>query len=218
MCSDSEVFSQTVTPNTGMGDPCNFMPSGDAMGEVPVEGMSFWSIITESRGGSCEPNPTVNIPTPSFETSVAGCSVAELDGMCEGDATCWESPAPPFEAGVCVWRLGDEGCPTGFPTRTLWYRGELQDTRACSECRCDEPMGSCPDSAVDIYEGYYCNDPVTTVLAGDCGEICYGDMCNTYAVSALFFPGAAEASCAPDGGELTGELTAEDPVTFCCTN
>ncbi len=217
-CSGSEVFSQTVYPDTGQGDPCNFMPQGDSMGTVPIEGRSHWTITTASRGGSCAPQASANIPTPSFQTSVAGCAVAELDGSCAGDEACWEAPSPPFEDGVCVWRPGDADCPTGFPSRTVWYRGDLVDTRACTECSCDEAVGSCPDSTVEIYEGYYCNDPVTTVPEGECGELCYGGAdCNTYAVSALFLPGPAEASCAPSAAELTGELTAEDPVTFCCT-
>jgi hypothetical protein len=219
-CSASEVFSQVIYPDTGSGDPCNFMPSGETTGEVPVEGASYWTLTTESRGGSCAAQATENIPTASYQTSVAGCAVAELtEGDCTGGASCYVEPLAPYEPGACVWRLGSHECPGGdFSARTLWYRGALEDTRACSGCSCGEAAGSCPDSVADLFVGYYCNG--AAVQVGDaCVEHCFEDAatCNTYAISALFFPGTAEASCTPIGGELTGDLTGTDPVTFCCT-
>src|SRR5688572_32031536 len=92
---------------------------------------------------------------------------------------------------------------TLFRSRTVHHQGELADSRSCSECTCGDATGSCPTSEAQIYEGYYCNDASIAVTAG-CSEVCIGVGCETYAISSTLTIGAAEATCPPTGGELTG--------------
>ncbi len=214
-CGSDTVFTQVI--DMGPGDPCNFMPSGGSTGEPPVMAASHWTLATTSTGGTCSPQPTVDIPPASYLRTVSGCAANELEMACDGDTSCFEAPGDPFAAGLCVWRSGAHECPAGdFAVRSVHNRGALVDERACSECSCGDASGSCPTSEAQLYDGYYCNGtgiPIGTA----CTEACVVAGCETYAVSSTLTIGAAEATCPPTGGELTGELVEQDPVTFCCT-
>lgn len=214
-CASDTVFTQVI--DTDGGDPCNFIPGGVNTGEPPLVGAGYWTVTTTSAGGTCLPEPTTDIPAASYLASVSGCAAPELDMACDSGGSCFEAPDDSFAAGLCVWRAGAHDCPEGdFVVRSVHNRGDLVDERSCSECTCGDASGSCPTTEAQLFEGYYCND-ASIAITSACTEACVGVGCETYAVSATVSIGAAEASCPPTGGELTGELVEQDPVTFCCT-
>lgn len=210
-CGGTEVFSQTINPS---GDGCNFMPGADASGDVPVTDSSFWSLTTSSSGGSCAPQSTFDIPAANYREEVAGCGTDMLDGECDGDASCIDAGGT---GSVCVWQAGDHECPGGdFSTRTVYFRGDINDERSCSACSCGTPEGSCPTTEARLHEGYYCNGTSVDVRQ-NCEEACFGPGCETFAISAGLSLGAAQASCEPSASEIEGTVTGADPVTVCCS-
>lgn len=209
-CASETVFTQVIDGGGG-GDPCNFMPGGDNTGEVPLEAASWWTITTTSEGGTCAPQPTLDIPTPTYAATVSGCAVNELDMACDTGGTCFEAPGDSFATGLCVWRSGTHECPAGdFYVRTVHNRGDLSDGRSCTECTCGDASGSCPSSEALVFDGYYCNGPGVPVGSA-CSEVCQGENCATYAVSSTISFGAAEATCPPSGGESSASSSSRIP-------
>ena len=191
------------------------MPSGDAEGEPPLESFSYWSVTTESSGGSCQPDATRSLPPIAYQTEVHGCGVAALDMECASGGQCFEAPD---EGPLCVWREGDHECPgEGFSVRTVHHRGAPNDTRDCSTCTCGTPEGSCPTTTAEMFIGHYCTDGTEVGTIGVCTGLCAGPGCETYALSAVLDLGPAEASCDPIGGTAIGGVVETDPVTFCCS-
>ncbi len=210
-CGGTEVFSQTLVPG---GDGCNFMPSGEATGDVPVADSSFWSMTTSSSGGACAPQSTFDVPAASYREEVAGCGTQPLEGECDGGASCIDAGGT---GSVCVWQAGDHACPAGdFSERTVYFRGDISDGRSCTACSCGTPQGSCPTTEARLHEGYYCNGP-SVGIRQNCEEACFGPGCETYAISAGLSLGAAQASCEPSTSEVQGAATGTDPVTVCCS-
>ena len=130
-CSETDVFVQNLSP---AGDSCNFTPAVDATGTVPLSEASFWTLATESSGGSCTAQAEVDIQPARYGSEVAGCDVDPLEGTCGGDETCVDAS----QLGeLCIWREGDHACPGGnFSERTVYFTGGLLDDRSCSTCSC----------------------------------------------------------------------------------
>lgn len=210
-CSETDVFVQNLSP---AGDSCNYMPAIDATGTVPLSEASYWTLSTESTGGSCATEAEVDIPPAEYTSEVVGCEVEALDGECADDESCVDGS----DFGeVCVWREGDHACPGGdFTERTVYFAGDVVDDRSCSTCSCGSAEGSCPSSEAMLHVGYYCNGEGVGIQA-DCTEACVGPDCEPFAISASLSLGPAVAACEPSGGELDGDVTGLEPVTVCCS-
>ncbi len=210
-CSETDVFVQNLSP---AGDSCNYMPAIDATGTVPLTEASFWTLATESNGGSCAAEAEVDIPPAQYGSEVVGCEVESVDGGCADDESCVDAPE---QGEVCIWRDGDHACPGGdFTERTVYFGGDLVDERSCSTCSCGGAEGSCPSSEATLHVGYYCNGEGVGIQA-DCTEACVGPDCEPYAISASLSLGPAVAVCEPSGGETEGDVTGLEPVTVCCS-
>lgn len=79
---------------------------------------------------------------------------------------CLPTPAAPFQTGVCVYKAGDNECPTLFPTKHVYY-DKFEDTRGCSDCSCGNPLGGACTATIDIYKDptvNTCNTLLTTMM------------------------------------------------------
>ena len=168
-----------------------------------------------ASGGECTPITTGSIPDAGFSERVDLCAPAELEPGCD-DTVCVPKPAPPFEAGVCIWQEGNHECPAdaGYTERTVYHRN-FEDTRSCSSCSCSAPSGSCPDAEATLYFGYNFVD-VVTLEDGQCIMVASAD--HDEVTAARFYTGNPEwEPCQASQGGSNGEATPIEPITVCCT-
>lgn len=164
----------------------------------------------EVDGGSCAPQQTAVVPPAVYAELASTCGGAELLEGCDGGDVC--APKAVGEA-LCVWQDGDSDCPDGFDgDRTLVYRS-IDDSRACTECTCDDPVGLCDTATITMFSNV-CNPPISALLdtTGEC------DLGSTGSVtrSAIFDVGQPNAFCVASPAVATGSASPADPVTVCC--
>lgn len=168
--------------------------------------------------GGCAPVQPV-VPRVITWTAVAfACAGDTNHGACVDPSTICVPPPPP-KFSVCVSRDGDDAiveCPAGYPQRSVFYLGG-DDNRGCSPCECGPPQGDACSSLVSIYADDACSVQTGAVTAGSSGPVCVS-------VPADSPPGSRQASapvytpgtCQPSGGEPTGSIEPQYPVTVCC--
>ena len=129
-------------------------------------------------------------------------------------------PAAPVPDGfrVCVSHEGDVDCPSFGPylDKHVFYEG-VEDTRSCTPCACDPPVGSTCEALISVFEDGVCSSVVNVATATAAGPTCHdlpagSALGSKSAGPATYTPGA----CAPSGGEPLGSAEPIGPVTFCC--
>jgi hypothetical protein len=180
---------------------------GDALlcggGNKKVVAVSFGPSLPS--GGSCKPSATAHVPPVGARRSIRLCAARSGGTDCEGGA-CQAKPSPVFaSSNRCVIQDGDVAvCPAAFPERRVYYAGG-SDTRACSQCQCDAPVGTTCTATAST-----CKDPTTVDAPSGCLAVAAG----TKVVTA---PGTPHGgACAPTGGQPIGAFDPGSPTTVCC--
>jgi len=180
-----------------------------SFGPQSVRATSGFSVTS----GDCNPvsSGTESFPDPIWEVPARACRAIVLRAGCASDEVC----APPTNDGsVCVVREGSQACPAAFGDRTVIYKN-IDDGRTCTACSCSPPSGNCGGSEISV------EDP-----SGGCPGV--GDVISTACVAVPVHPtfetfsleswvSSVNATCSPEGGDPTGNLTAAGPVTVCCS-
>lgn len=160
-----------------------------------------------SSGGSCTPALASDFPEPSFKLRIDACLPTDAQEDCNEYEACQPKIIAPFD-GVCIWQPGDLECPAATPyTERTVYHQSFTDERACNDCTCSKPQGSCnPEITLWRLGG------IKTVPAdGTCTDL------DASYTGVSFDPGDPQwGPCTPSGGELSGEVSPAEPVTFCC--
>jgi hypothetical protein len=113
---------------------------------------------------------------------------------------------------VCVWREGDQDCPSNLYTDKRVYYRSVKDTRTCSACACDG-AGCGYSWSVFNADDTACASPIIKLTSPDqCVQV-------NPAMGKLRVGVSLEAggSCTPSGGMSQGDVTGSDAVTVCCT-
>jgi len=174
----------------------------------------------------CEPVPqTVPHGTSPFSWGVFArvCRGEAIDTVC-GDPgkTCLPSAEPPPSGfRQCIMhQVPDDGtgvqCPEDYPDKHVFF-GEMQDTRACTECTCTQTATSTCVAQMSVFEDSNCATSLLSTQvfmgAGICIDTPPGIVLQSMEASWLTNqPGA----CAPSGGTSIGEVIPRDPRVFCC--
>lgn len=136
---------------------------------------------------------------------------------CDAGQVCLPTEIPGgFE--LCRYVSGDEACPAGYyGERSLFYTA-VSDERACDACECGAAQGAQCEAYMSVYKDAACGSPLQQNLVAAsplCVDIVAGSALGGVAASMVTdVPG----SCAPSGGEPTGDLRPAEPVTLCCPN
>ena len=170
-------------------------------------------------GGSCTPSSSKSLPATPWGMTGRTCSYSgkvDMPGGCSSSAQCVTRPSSPF-GGPCVYQNGDLACPSGYPTKHLYYAG-VSDNRDCAACNCNSPTGGTCTGTVDLYDTGSCSGTkVTTVTLGAGCQAVSGAMSpgfRAWQVPAPF--GVMPGSCTPSGGGAIGSATPTGPTTVCC--
>jgi hypothetical protein len=179
---------------------------GDALfcgGNNKVVAVSFGPSLPS--GGSCKPSATAHVPPVAPRRSIRLCAPLAAGSDCEGGA-CQPKPSPVFAtSNRCVVQDGDIAvCPAAFPHRRVYYGGG-SDTRACSQCQCDAPVGTTCAATAST-----CRDATTVDAPSGCLAVSTG-------AKVVTDPGTPHGgACAPSGGEPIGAFDPGQATTVCC--
>jgi hypothetical protein len=177
---------------------CTFVsaPAGDYSVNAPS---------LQTGGASSSPQASESIPTPTFARDIRSCGTAAGDA-CD-DGTCL--PETPAEHSLCIFTTGETACPAGPWSTSVVTWSDVEDDRDCSSCTCGSPSGTCGGSVVLTNTG--CGGGsvfIDEIPAGGCGDVS--------AFSHATWTPEVDASCAPSGGALQGDVTPTGAITYCC--
>jgi hypothetical protein len=148
------------------------------------------------------------LPTPTWGTDVRACGGAQpLPEGCNGSDIC--TPVAPGDAKMCIQHAGDVACPDAFYAEKHVAFESFVDTRACSGCSCGAASSTCGGKV--NFTTNSCTILLASVNAGGCGDKDNGSI----AGNATYIP-SPSGTCPPAGGQLSGSVNAQTPVTFCC--
>jgi hypothetical protein len=131
-------------------------------------------------------------------------------GCAEGEVC---APKAAFDGDICIVKKGEHGCPSGQYSKRHVYYTRIADTRSCSDCSCGH----------DCAYTWQIFDAADTTCAGaPVTELDAADQCTAVTPSAGTLPVRASVTgtgaCTPSGGDPTGGIDGENPITACCAD
>jgi hypothetical protein len=173
---------------------------------------------SSASGGSCASDASASVPQWSWGSLAVACSPSTLPGVsCGTGGQCMPAPSSPFEGHICVLQQGAGGCPAGDYSMPRVYYGTAQDTRGCSACSCGSPptgVDCAGNAQVVLWETSDC-DGGASQLVSPLPSGCV--MPGFKMQGATFSTTPANGGCTPLGGQPTGSVAPQSPVTICCT-
>lgn len=155
------------------------------------------------------------IPAISWTTDDTLCTGATEGGTCE---TAGELCLPEENGTLCIYRTGDEACPSDYPTKIQAYSGAT-DTRDCPQsCTCT-PSGTATCTAnVFTFAGAQCTAaPLgsVNVTSGVTTPVCLGSSAG--AAQAGTITKGTLGTCTGQNPTPTGSAAPSGEHTLCCT-
>lgn len=186
---------------------------------MSVQSLTAAPLVMTEQG--CVPSTAIapDLGTPTWTTAVLACrgQTTSGPGCSDPDMTCPAIPSPP-DFAICLYHVSDVSCPDSYPEKHLVY-SDFDDQRACSACTCSAPAGGSCSANLHVFKDSVCSTPLLgSVPLSSLGSPCFditpaGSPLGSKTVTALAYtPG----SCAPSGGEPSGDVVATNPSTFCC--
>ncbi len=177
--------------------------------------MSVTVAAPVAAGGTCAGMGGVATTTPSTwgQRARACAATSSLPGSCPSGQVCAPAPAAPFASGMCVMQTGvATACPSGYPSGPQVFYASFDDTRGCSACDCDPPLGAlCTIGAPAI----------TNCIGGslDAPNTCVAftgpEPVKLAAPPTLTSPGSCSVTAG--GGTPSGSATPTGATSFCCS-
>jgi hypothetical protein len=178
---------------------------------------------------TCSSGATVGpLPATSWNNPIAACTGASTTGGTCQDAVQACVPRPPSSvaASLCVYRTGEQTCPLGYSSRTVYYKAK-NDKRYCSQsCTCAPNVGECTGTLIR----HSMNDCSDTISSGastaativDSAQTCIQNVkdashwWNGYVLTDVkITPGSLKCTGVPVN--VIDSATPADPITVCCT-
>lgn len=172
--------------------------------------------------GGCEPSggTVVSRTEPQWEEIARGCGLSNPESAgCEDGSVCMPEPYSPFEDAICLYRAGDQTCPSDYPTKRS-YTTRLVDERECKTCAC-VPSGGC-GATVTVYEHEACtvdepdytSENIVPASGGACRMLDTSLSVLALRLTSAFAPGNCDPVQVADSAP--GMIRAEGAVTVCC--
>lgn len=193
-CSDLTVFNPTKV----------LIPVGSATALSGVDKTWFRDPndgpLPEVTGGECAPISDNSFPEPERIDPVLLCA-ADAGESCDGDGSCVPEMAD-SNAPMCIYMEADVECPPGpFTERSVTYR-DIDDTRACSDCSCGAPTGSCAATVAFSTPGTFLFD--------------VDDACIELPETPILANLVPDVECAAAPSTAFGDVEPAGAVTACC--
>jgi|HubBroStandDraft_6_1064221.scaffolds.fasta_scaffold111573_1 hypothetical protein len=169
--------------------------------------------------GSCAPSGGTFPNQGSWQTRVDACGVDQAAGSCGSGQVCIPQGSGDPGESLCVRYDGMSVCPAGW-TKAIVAYPNATDTRACTACTCGDGA-TCGDSHYTFYDTANCTSAsasgsinVGANLSNQCTDVT--SEINQPSWSAKATLPQAHGQCPPGGGQPTGVVTPENPITYCC--
>lgn len=167
----------------------------------------------------CQPTAgnAIPLPEPSWGELARECRITASD-LCPLEGyVC--APTPPEGFALCVHFKGDDPlfeCPDDYPDRHVVYAGNI-DARECAPCGCGEPEGVACAALVSAHGDGVCGPVVASVMVASGQGACV-DLLNGTALGSKSAAWVVDepGSCAPSGGEPSGQVEPGGAMTYCC--
>jgi hypothetical protein len=175
-----------------------------------------------TQNGSCAPS-AVDFPNKAkFGKEVDACPLPTSGGGCGEGKACVPKGTDATQS-VCVRQDGaGKQCPSGFSQVVQAY-ADAADSRGCSDCQCSDATTTCSGGSYLFYDLDMCmnggNTPTITIDSSACDNVTIqldNQSAATTTWSIAKNLATPTGTCAAQGGEPTGQLTLQGPVTFCC--
>ncbi len=219
------------SPPAGWDGGCtaqHAVPAGaKCNGDLCVTSLSIESLTLVESGCTAHPVIPKAAPqhpslAPPWKTSAIACQLNCYPSCGSGEEVCAPSDSASAPAGfsTCIYAQGDTlTCPEEYPARHVFYAG-YSDTRTCTDCTCDSPVGGQCEATISVYQNGTCTGAhvfgdlkIINKEAPYCLDLTPGLALGSKTITApTYTPGA----CTPHGGEQTGAIVEVGPATFCC--
>jgi hypothetical protein len=176
-----------------------------------------------AQNGSCAPS-AVDFPNKAkFGNEVDACPLPTSGGGCGAGKACVPKGIDPTQS-VCVRQDGaGKACPSGFSVTVQAYQDAV-DSRGCADCVCGDAATACSGGGYLFHDLNQCmgnggGDPPITINSVACDNVtpALDGQSTSFASWSIETTAAMPTgTCAPKGGEPTGQLNLQGPVTFCC--
>lgn len=200
---------------------CNDLPGTEVAAGIlchtttsTIETAFQWAPKQPSSVFSCVgagPTTVVDAPVPQYRTCtdvVAGDCAAGV---------CAREPGIELAPTWCIQREGDHLCPeeSVYSMRTRRFL-DFKESRGCTDCTCGGFSAAACAGTLRGFTDSTCSGQGISITPNACGMETItpigGDV-----IGLLSIPEVVGGVCDYTGGESVGSLTAEDPVTICCT-
>lgn len=136
---------------------------------------------------------------------------------CGNQMACVPKGGGAYTGPVCIRQNGGAPCPAAFPNTIAAAMGEM-DNRGCTACQCGAPTNvTCTGGSYTIYDIDACmgnmNQVIDSMVCADVTTLLDN---NTGSFLLTTAPQATGGMCAPSGGQPTGGVVPQGPVTICC--
>lgn len=219
------------SPGTG----CNFSVGEEIASGGPSEWMELnvlgpdaLRFVVEQAprypGGICSKTDIDDVPDAHFRDHVTLCAASEVSGACEGSETCMPAQEAAAEGPMCIWKEGDVECPAApdvsrqyYTERTVVYQ-DFNDTRACSDCHCENQPGSCSEGYMQFTQNLLspATAPANMWMMGIDGCLPVSTTQNFIRDGIWVGVAPIGSECEQTGGNPVGGASGTEPVTVCC--
>ena len=172
---------------------------------------------------TCQPQGGVVSNPPLNVTSAARiCESSQALATCDSGAGVCAPAAPSgFDQAMCIWKAGNDACPSGSIYRQKKQLYVPDEGRTCEACSClsvNPTQFECSGGKIDVFtqENSSCDGSVSSADPGSCTQNFFGAK---YKMS-VRYSGATvtgSATCQPRGGSPQGSFEWRDPIALCCT-
>lgn len=196
------------------GGLASFVENLTPVSQCKVTNNALDKQIRVSGSASClGETVTKTLPTPTWASQVRLCGGVTDSGGCGSGQACI-ADAPSGYAGVCVFRVGDFPCPSGYPNRTVYYE-DFTDTRDCTSCSC-APSGWNCNTNLTPYQSLDCTDTAGPKASVKTSSPRCTNQSNMTAFKVSVVTKTAGSCGVTSNTSLTGAAAATKPQTVCC--
>ena len=169
--------------------------------------------------GSCTTSGgAISKDMPVWAEEVHACAVEMPVQACGVGQICVPSPSGAY-SGLCIQKPGIKDCPLDWTLLVTTFATEVLDMRTCSPCGCDASGLECVGGKVTVYDEDNCvnipDGPVDLMAPSQCTSVGAQFSGGTGSLK-LFAATPSVDTCAPTGGELTGDIQTMAATTICC--
>lgn len=195
----------------------SYLVGGSACGSADIVGGKSFKAASSAPTivANCVPSGgQASHPAPTWTGAAVVCGGAQVGAGCSGTAVC-VPPAPArFTSANCIWREGDQACPTTFVEKNVLYDAgtSVTDTRGCAACACTAPSTLSCSMTIDFYADTGCTNLVASVANDNNCVPSSGDAHSAKITS--FSP--PSGTCGAGGGTPSGTVVTHASWTVCC--